>query len=305
MKLKKLWISLCAIGLLTGCGSSNNTKSDTPEKLVVAFIPMDGGQGSADTVYANLGKALSDKLDMEVETYEVSSYEAEIEALRTGKADIALFGTFSYTIAEERAEIQPLVSLGDKSGKAEEDPMSVIIVPKDSEIQTIEDLKGHSFAYVDPASTTGFVLPKYHLLKNLNNMTLSNLTDQFFSETTFAGGQDTVLMGVVNHQYDAGALAYAVAGMLVQKGVAKADDYRVIAAIDGVGSGTMVIRKQIPTEMQEKVKEVLLSYEDEALFQALSGVASARFVDVDNSKLEEVKTIAKELELSADTLLGK
>lgn len=305
MKLKKLWISLCAIGLLTGCGSSNNTNSDTPEKLVVAFIPMDGGQGSADTVYANLGKALSDKLDMEVETYEVSSYEAEIEALRTGKADIALFGTFSYTIAEERAEIQPLVSLGDKSGKAEEDPMSVIIVPKDSEIQTIEDLKGHSFAYVDPASTTGFVLPKYHLLKNLNNMTLSNLTDQFFSETTFAGGQDTVLMGVVNHQYDAGALAYAVAGMLVQKGVAKADDYRVIAAIDGVGSGTMVIRKQIPTEMQEKVKEVLLSYEDEALFQALSGVASARFVDVDNSKLEEVKTIAKELELSADTLLGK
>lgn len=305
MKLKKLWLSLCAVGLLTGCASSTNTGSDLPDKLVVAFIPMDGGQGSADTVYGNLGKALSEKLDMKVETYEVSSYEAEIEALRTGKADIALFGTFSYTIADERADIQPLVSLGDKTGKAEEDPMSIIIAPKNSDIQTIEDLKGHSFAYVDPASTTGFVLPKYHMLNNIKGMDLATLTDHFFSETTFAGGQDTVLMGVVNEQYDAGALAYAVADMLVQKGVAKKDDYKVIAAIDGVGSGTMVIRKQLPEDIQSKVKEVLLSYEDEELFKALSGVATARFIDVDNSKLEEVKTIAKELALSADTLLGK
>lgn len=305
MKLKKIWIAVCAAMMMAGCSTTSKEGQASVDKLVVAFIPMDGGQGSADTVYGNLGKTLSEKLNMDVETYEVSSYEAEIEALRTGKADLALFGTFSYTIAEERAQIEPLVSLGDKSGKSQEDPMSIVIVPKDSEISNIEELKGHSFAYVDPASTTGFVLPKYYFLKNLKEMELDTLTNNFFSETTFAGGQDTVLMGVVNKQYDAGALAYAVADMLVEKGVAKKDDYKVIAAIDGVGSGTMVIRKELPQNIKDQVKEVLLSYEDEALFQALSGIGSTRFVEVDSSQLEEVKTIAKELELSADTLLGK
>ena len=72
-------------------------------------------------------------------------------------------------------------------------PASVIIVPKDSDIDSLDDLKGKTFGFVDPVSTTGHLLPKATFVKELG-VTPEELGNGFFKDYQFAGGHDKAVI---------------------------------------------------------------------------------------------------------------
>jgi phosphonate transport system substrate-binding protein len=182
-------------------------KSVWPEKLVIGFFAGDDANEVLDRNQP-FADYLSDELGIEVELFTGTSYTAVIEAMRAKRVDGMQVGPFSYILAVQEAGAE---ALGASVYSREEVPVfdetlppyyySVIFTKKGSGIASLDDLKGKGFNFVDPASTSGHLMPKTTLLKNgidpddpANDMT-----------TVFAGSHPTSVISVWNDKADAGA----------------------------------------------------------------------------------------------------
>jgi phosphonate transport system substrate-binding protein len=188
-----------------------------------------------------------------------ASYIAVVEAFGTGKADIASINTFSYLMANAKygaeAKLRIVRDYGETSYKGQ------FITRVDSGIDSLSDITGHSIAYVDPSSTSGYILPKAKL-KRLGIKP---------SETVFAMRHDNVVTMVYQRQVDVGATYYAPpdpktgaimdARMRVEKqfpDVAK--KIKIIGFTQDIPNDPWVFRKDLPEDMTEKIINALLKY---------------------------------------------
>lgn len=298
---KRILAAVMILTLAIGCMLSGCKSKEKVDKLVIAVMTSESNDGSVSNVYADLGKCIEEKTGIPVEVYEVGSYEAGIEALRTGKADMNLFSAFSYYLAKQRADIEPLVSMS--LGGNSDSGNTVIITQADSDINSVEDLRGHSFAFVDPASTSGHIAPKYFLMQEFG-VTASELETDIFSQVSFAGGHDSVAIGVANGQYEAGACVKMLLDMLIQSGMVTEDQFKIIAETSLEGnSSAMVIRSAIQDDVKQGVKEALLEYDNSEFFQSFMNSPDARFCEVDQEGLDSIEEVAIALDLSEEELL--
>lgn len=134
---------------------------------------------------------------LDVKTFIATDYTALIEAMRSGKVDFAFLPPFSLVKAEEVADAKVLMK-SVRKGKAVF--YSGIIVRSDKGYNKIEDLKGKNIAWTDPASSSGFIIPKAALItkKKID-------PDTFFGRQVYAGGHDALVLAVLNGTVDAGA----------------------------------------------------------------------------------------------------
>ncbi|MGG0737292.1 phosphate/phosphite/phosphonate ABC transporter substrate-binding protein [Niallia taxi] len=298
--LSFLIMMLIATGILAGCGTSSSSGSAKQSKFVIAYLPQETDEQMQKT-YSNFEKELSEKIGMEVEAYQANSYNAAIEAMKNNKADMAMFGPFSYIVAEERAGAELIANLSNPA--LEGQAPSVIVVPKDSTIQSLADLKGKTIGFADPVSTTGHLLPKSTIVKELN-MDVEELESKFFKSVQFAGGHDKALIGVVRGQYDAAGVSAMIPAMLEEKGVIEKDSYRVIAESEPIPVGApFAVRGGLDQGTKDKITEFLLSYDDSNYFKAILGTEDAKFVEANDSDYDELRDIAEMLNLSPEQLL--
>jgi phosphonate transport system substrate-binding protein len=149
---------------------------------------------------------LEEGLGIPVELQTGTSYSAVIEAMRAGRVDAMEVGPFSYVLAVQEAGAEALavgIYPQDESNPVY-DPeapsfyYSVYITKKGSGIETVEDLRGTSFAFVDPASTSGHLAPKTGLIK-------AGINPDDEMETVFAGSHPTAVLSVWNENTQAAA----------------------------------------------------------------------------------------------------
>ncbi|MDG0872281.1 phosphate/phosphite/phosphonate ABC transporter substrate-binding protein [Paenibacillus thiaminolyticus] len=298
--MKKMFSAIAAtvfsISLLAGCSAGGSA----PTKFVIAYLPQEHDE-KGQKINKDFETKLSEKLGIPVESYKATSYNAAIEAMKNGKADYALFGPFSYIVAAERAKVEPIaeMTLPNMADK----PASIIIVPKDSPIQSVADLKRKTFGFVDPVSTTGHLLPKATMIKELG-ITPEELENGFFKDIQFAGGHDKAVLGVLRGQYDAAGTASIMPAMLEGKGLIEKDSYRVIAASESLPGTAIGIRSDLPQEIKDKVKEFLLSYNDPEFFQNIGGSPDAKFIEANDKNYDKLRETAKMLNLSPEDLLA-
>jgi phosphonate transport system substrate-binding protein len=181
--------------------------SDTP--ITMAFVPS--GESS---VIATASSAIADCLNkMTGLTYTVqtgTSYAAAIEAMGAGKAQVGFLNTFSILIAQAKYGIIPaLINLRnyqtndldpDKAlgGQLEPFYKAQFITTATSGIKTYADLKGKTFCFVDPLSTSGYIVPRIILKANGIN------PDTDFTATVNAGSHQNVAAAVYKGDCDAG-----------------------------------------------------------------------------------------------------
>ena len=105
MKMKKMiamaMMAVLAMGAVTGCGSSSEAEKDT---FTIAYAPNESTTESADA-RQGLAEDLGELLGVEVEEIQASDYNAIIEALRTGNADMAYMGSMAVFISNAMTEI--------------------------------------------------------------------------------------------------------------------------------------------------------------------------------------------------------
>lgn len=220
-KFVHLIIVAFLIAVLTACSTPTPTPAPTaapkptvaptadpkagwPAKITVGLFGGDDPTKYLNT-YEALRVHLESKLGIKVEFITGTSYSAVIEAMRAKKADAMMVGPFSYTLAVQEASAEALVVAMNGNSKdpkfdAKIKPFyySVIITKKGSGITKIADLKGKDFAFVDPASTSGHLMPKTTLIKN-------GINPDKDMKTIFAGSHPTSVAALWNDKVPAAA----------------------------------------------------------------------------------------------------
>ncbi len=188
-----------------------------------------------------------------------ASFVAVVEAFGTKKADIASINTFSYLMANAKYGAEARLRIVRDNNQTTY--KGQFITRFDSGIDSIADLDQRSFAYVDPSSTSGYILPKALLEKRGIKP----------SETVFAMRHDNVVTMVYQGQVDAGATYYAPpdpktgeildARMRVKKQFPDVEKkIKIIGFTQDIPNDPWVFRKDMDEKMKEKVINALLKY---------------------------------------------
>ncbi|KOS63668.1 phosphate/phosphite/phosphonate ABC transporter substrate-binding protein [Lysinibacillus agricola] len=296
---KSLLLSSMLVGALALAGCSGEKQ----DEFIIAYLPQENSEQKAKVDKA-FEEDLEKILGMEVSSYQANSYNAAIEAMKNDKADLALFGAFSYIVASERAGAEALAGIKTDTSL----PMSVFITASDSDIESLEDLKGKTIGFADPVSTSGHLMPKSYLIESLG-LTLEEVEKEgkFFKSINFAGGHDKAVIGVTNKQYDVATVSPGVLKMMEKNGVIKKDDYKIIEEVPTieVGSGgAYAIRDNHSEETKNDVKEFLLTYDDPTYLEALTGSKDTKLVEVQDSDFDKFREVAESLNLSPEELLA-
>jgi phosphonate transport system substrate-binding protein len=140
---------------------------------------------------------------------------------------------------------------------------SLIIVGTGSSAQKLEDLKGVRFAFTDPLSNTGCIYPR-HAIKELKQDAKA-----FFSSTIFTHSHDRSVRAVAKGLVDAAAVDSLVFERMLAQGDQEAKSVRVLVRSPDFGNPPVVASPNLPVEMKERLKKVLLSLHEDAEAQEL------------------------------------
>jgi phosphonate transport system substrate-binding protein len=166
-----------------------------PKVLRVGFVPSENLQNILKKTRPVID-ALHRELKIKVVPFVATDYTGIIEAMRAGKLDVAFFAPGAYVLAEKKARALVILK-AQRKGKAFF--YAAVIAHRDSGIKKLADLKGKTFAFVDPASTSGGIYPKVMFLNAGLN------PDRDFTRVIYAGGHDAAVLAVLNKKVDAAA----------------------------------------------------------------------------------------------------
>lgn len=174
-----------------GCSLSNSNKK--PD-IVIGFNPAE----NADVIEAKaeiVAKLIEEKTGYKLKTFVATDFSALVEAMRTGMVHMAFLPPFSLIQAERIAKGKVLL----KAVREGQSPYYYSAIITGKSFNSLQDLKGKTIAWTDPASASGHIIPKSSL------MDAGIDPEEFFGKQVFAGGHDALVLSVANGTVDAGA----------------------------------------------------------------------------------------------------
>ena len=195
----KTWTALAlAAGLALG-GGARAADPACPNGGTVRFgVEPYEAAAKLTPIYGHLSELIGKKIGCKVELLITTNYTAEIEAMRAGKLEMGEFGPLGYVLAHQVAGAEAVATFGNSEGKPETYTAGIVTWPK-SGIQTLKEVAGHTFAYSDPASTSGHLFPAYALSKN-------GIDPDTGVKALYAGSHGASFEALRNHKVQAGEL---------------------------------------------------------------------------------------------------
>ena len=279
---------LLSIVLFTACESSN---ANDPDELRIALLVDDGNPLSV-AVFEDFRMMLEAYIGRPVRIIEDATHLVGIEAMRAGNLDIMWGSPFVYLMAREVMDVERLV--------VTDNPASInktVFITAQDDIQTLDDLRGRSFAFISPSSTSGFFYPLYHLMNTFNLSRTQVEAGDFFRTTTFSGGQPASIMGVVHGDFDAAAVGNLNLGNLIRSGVIEEGDVRIIADTAIIPFPGYIASAALSTELREQIRNFLLAYDNEDYFETRFGTYDTRFVLPNEAQIQHLISMAAVLEI--------
>jgi len=218
------------------------------EPVRVAFVPSVEA-GTIETRLGQFEEALSTLIGHPVEADVVLSYSACIEQMAAGHFDLAMLPPFAYVLAHERYDFRVVLKVVRK-GKATY--RGEIIVRTDSGIETLEDLRGKTFAFTDATSASGHLYPKTFLISIGIN------PDVDFEDYMFKGDHPAVVQSVFQGQVDAGACYDDARERLLETEPTIMDETMVISYTPDIPGDTVSFRNELTDPFWEVVRLAMI-----------------------------------------------
>ena len=235
--------------LVFGLGLGHPAIAQSAGVLRVSAIP-DEAPTELQRKFKPLGDYLKKATGLEVEFIPVTDYAAVVEGLATNKLDLAWLGGFTYVQARLRTHggAVPIVQRAEDAKFT-----SRFIVPLNSSAKTLGDLKGKTFAFGAPSSTSGSLMPRYYLLKAGID------PERDFKSVAFSGAHDATVAFVAAGRAEAGVLNASVMDKLVEQHNANVAKVRVLAITPPYFDYNWTVRPGLDPSLTKKLTDAFLA----------------------------------------------
>ena len=218
-------------------------------------------QAAALTRYKGFGEYVKQKLGVELELFLTAEYACVIQAISAKQLEVMDMGASGYAAAwaETNGAVEPLVVPTNPDGTI--GYYAVAFVRTDSPYKNLDDLKGKTWAWAEPNSSSGYLFP----LVGFRKMGLD--PEKHFGKVVFSGGHEQSIIGVLDKNYD-GAVTWTndieqhTRGglhMMLSRGVLKKEDIRIIWVSDLIPNPVISIRSELPKQMKDDIKAMFLN----------------------------------------------
>jgi phosphonate transport system substrate-binding protein len=276
IKTKIWWFAVLLAIAALGCDSRKRTAQPV---LRVAMIPTtDPGKIVRES--QPLVNYLQRETGSRVELIVPTNYAAVVEAVANDNIDIAYLGGFTFVQASRRAGAKPLVQR-----ERDQNFHSVFITSPASGINSLADLKGHSFAFGDVNSTSGHLMPAYY-------MRAAGIDPGALTRTVYTGGHDATALAVANAKVDAGAMDELVFGSMMRSGRITPSQVNVFYTTPAFFDYVWAARKGIDPKLSDEFTAAFLKLDasrpdDKLLLNLLNATKYVRAQDSDYEKLRQ------------------
>jgi phosphonate transport system substrate-binding protein len=257
-----------------------------PKELTFALLST---ENAADITrrWGPIIAQLEKDLRVRVKHVSATDYRGTIEALKFKKAEIGHLGPKSYVEAATNnyANVEPIAQLQLANGSL--GYRSCLIVHADSDLFSPEDTAGKTFAFNDPNSTSGYLVPSAFFM-----MEMGIDPQKHFSKVTFSGSHEASILAVTNRKIDVASTNLPDVQQLTRENKVPRGAVRVIWVSKLIPNDPVVVRKDLPPTLKAAIQESLVSMKSrspEAFKEIGAWVGS--FVPADDAKYQVIREL--------------
>ena len=290
-------VCLCLAVMTTSCRKTETTpKEETKydKTILIGLIPE---QNIFEQIkrYEPLASYLSKKIKMNIKLKSLTRYGNIIDNFVSAGMDGAFFGSFTYTLAHAKLGVEVLTRPVSIEGTSTYH--GLIFVRKDSGIKTARDMKMKTFAFVDKATTAGYIFPLVYFKKhNIKNYKI------YLKERYFTGTHEHAVYDVLNKKADIGAAKNTVFYRLANVDSRILNELVILAFSRDVPENGLAIRKDLGNSVKNKLKTALLDmHNDTAGKEVLKNFKAQKFIETTEDDYSNVYKYTKEIKLNLAT----
>lgn len=297
--VSRRWILSCIclyalLAMLTACKKrepqQNQREAEQPlqaQRSSSAVKPFRIGMGAMITpqegfvYYKQLKGYIEKRLGQPVQLIDRGNYDEINRLLESKDIDAAFVCAGPYVEGKDRFGMQ-LLAMPLVKGR----PVyySYIIVPATSTARNLEDLRGKSFAFTDPKSNSGKLVPTYLLSK------MNETPQHFFRKVEFTYGHDKSIRAVAEGIVDGAAVDSLIWEYLVLKNPQMTEKVRILLKSEPYGIPPFVIRPGVDKGLKKRLQDILLhAGDDEEGRQILKGMMIDGFIAGDDSNYDSIR----------------
>ncbi len=220
-----------------------------------------GGENAQDRITSNecYRKKIEDALGVPVKVFTPADYDGVIQGLLGGTLDMAWLGASAYakTYLTDPEAVEVKLTKENLNGST--GYYSIGFTRKDTGIASMDAAKGKVFAFAEPNSTSGYLVPAAELTAKYGDLA------KYFKEVKMSGGHEQTIVGVANGDFDAGVSwadgvgnwedGYASGAFrkAADAGLVDMNNIVEIWRSTLIPEGPMVVRKALPADVKDKV----------------------------------------------------
>jgi phosphonate transport system substrate-binding protein len=245
--------------------------------------------------YEPIAEYLSTRIHARIELVVLSRYGNIIQNFVSNRLDGAFFGSFTGALAHRKLRVEALARPEYPDGTSMYHGM--LFVRKDSGITDIEDMKGKRFAFVDKATTAGWLLPLYYFKTH-------GVEDpsSWLKEVYFAGTHEGAIQDVLERKADIGAAKNTVFSMLASRDPRISAELLILATSPEVPENALCVRSDLDESLKQSLRNALLGMDqNEAGRGALRAFGATRFIETTEDDYTAVFEYAEAIGLDLET----
>jgi phosphonate transport system substrate-binding protein len=273
-------------GLLALTVSAPAQDASWPKEVTFALLSTENA-AEITRRWSPILAQLEKDLGVKVKTVTATDYRGSIEALKFRKAELGHLGPKAYVEASTNnyANVEPIAQLQLANGSL--GYRSCLIVHADSDIFSPEDLAGRTFAFNDPNSTSGYLVPSAFFM-----MELSVDPKKHFSRVTFSGSHEASILAVAAKKVDVASTNLPDLQQLTRENKVPRGALRVVWVSRLIPNDPIVVRKDLPASFKSAVQESLTTMrarKPEAFKEI--GAWVGNFVTADDAKYQVIREL--------------